>query len=102
MPLATPGHVCQGYFITSGLAASEDEVDGEVGASGEGAQGGGDIGDVAAAEQGDGEVAAGGEGLGGGAGADLGAVLIEAPRGHPIADVMALVLDAPMAAGEGE
>ena len=88
----------QGYFITSGLTASADEVDSEVRASGVSAQSGGDIGDVAAAEQGDGGVAAGGECLGSSTGADLGAILIEGD----VADVMALVLDAPVAAREGE
>lgn len=65
---------------------------------GAGAQPGGDIRDVAAAEEGDGEIAAGGKGLGGGAGADLGAIFIE----RDIPNVVDLVFDAPMAAGDSE
>lgn len=64
--------------------AGEDETDGQAGMPGAGAESGGDIGAVAAAQQGDGEVAAGGKGLGGGAGADLGAIVIEGD----IADVV--------------
>ncbi|MCL4509027.1 MAG: hypothetical protein M1296_05835 [Chloroflexi bacterium] len=62
------------------------------------AQGGGDIATVTAAEQGDSEIAAGGEDLGRGAGADVAAILVKGD----VADVMDLLLDAPMAPREGE
>lgn len=78
--------------------AGEDEADGEAGVPGAGAECCGDVGTVATAEQGDGEVSAGGEGLRRPAGPDLAAVLVE----RDIADVMALVFDSPVAAGQGE
>ena len=89
--------MAQGHFIISGLAPGEDQVDGAVGATGISAQGG-DVEDMAAPEEGEGEVATDGEGLWCGAGADLAAIFVK--RG--IADVMELILDAPMAPGDGQ
>ena len=69
-----------------------------VGAAGVGAQGGRDVGGMAAPEQGDGEVTTDGEGLWRGAAADLAAVFVEGD----VANVMELVLDTPMASDDGE
>jgi hypothetical protein len=88
----------QGNFIISRVASGADEKDGAVGAAGVGAQGGGDVGTVTAAEQSDGEVPTDGEGLWRRAGADLAAVFVEGD----VPDVVGLVLDAPMAPREGE
>lgn len=96
-PLSSRQYLRQGPFITSGLATGEDEVDGKMGTSGVGAEGGSNIGDVATAEQGDSEVAAGGEALGGG-GADVAAIFVE----RAVPDGVARVLAAPMASSDGE
>ena len=100
LPQRLSNHECssQGHFITSGLAPGEDEVNRAVGAASVGAEGGGDVEDMAASEQRDGEVPTDGEGFRCGAGADLAAVFVE----RDIANVVELVLDAPMASGDGE
>jgi len=84
--------------ISSEPPDREDQQSSISWSSGVGAERGGDADDPGGAQQADGEVTAGGEGLGDSADPHLGTVLVEGDVAH----VVEAVLDALVAAGQGE